>query len=89
MDQKLTWEEIKQFYPDEWVAMVHVKGDLKSTYGPITGDIVAHHHDESQFTKQLKKLSKKQESLDIRYTGELLPDNPVGPILWQIFDTNF
>lgn len=87
MPQAMTWEEIKKIYPDEWVAIGNPKGDLTLPYGSISGEVVAHEHDEQVFTELLKHL-KNSQPVDIRYTGDLLPDNPVGPILWQISDTN-
>lgn len=84
----MTWEEIKETYPDEWVAIGDMQGDPSLPYGPISGEILVHEHNERVFTELLKHLNINQP-IDIRYTGDLLPDNPVGPILWQTSDTDF
>lgn len=83
----MTWDEIKKVYPDEWVAIGNPKGNLALPYGSISGDVLVHEHSEQSFTQLLKHLQTNQ-TVDIRYTGDLLPDNPVRPILWQISDTN-
>lgn len=87
MEKKMTWEEIKKAYPDEWVAIANIEGDTESPFGNIFGEVIIHDVDEAAFTRQLKKKSF-QQTIDIRFTGEVLPDNPLGPILWQISDTN-
>lgn len=88
MGHQITWEEIKRSYPDEWVAITNLEGDVESPFGNISGNVLAHNKDEAAFTTQLKQTSPHQ-SIDIRFTGELLPDNPVGPVLWQFSDTSF
>lgn len=87
MGKKMTWEEMKNAYPDEWVAISNVEGDVDTPFGNISGEVIIHDADEAAFTAQLKKKSFNK-TVDIRFTGEVLPDNPVGPILWQISDTN-
>lgn len=87
MGQKLTWLEMKAQFPDEWVAISDPQGEVDLPYGSISGEVLAHEHDESVFTEQLKHLSHSKP-VDIRYTGDLIPDNPVGPILWQISNMN-
>lgn len=87
MGQKMTWDEIKMAFPDEWVAIANSEGDVSSPFGPISGEVIVHSRDETSFTKQLKSSSVDQ-SVDIRYTGDALPDNPIGPILWQNSNTN-
>lgn len=44
MGQKMTWEEIKKSYPDEWVAIGNMQGDPSLPYGPISGEILVHEH---------------------------------------------
>lgn len=86
MDQRLSWEEIKRKYPDQWVALINEEGDRAIPYGAISGEVLIHDSDEDKFTQQLKGISLRNQTVDIRYTGDILPDNPVGPILWQISD---
>ena len=87
MRQKMTWEEMKQQYPDEWVAIVDQEGETDLPYGNIRGKVVAHNADEAFFTVELKKLWSVIPSVEIRFTGDILPENPVGPLLWQIINT--
>lgn len=87
MGQKIPWVEMKQAFPNEWVAIADIEGDLKHSYGEISGTVLVHHPDEGEFTQRLKKIITSDRLVDIRYTGELLPDCPVGPILWQISPT--
>lgn len=87
MEQKMTWKEIKKTFPDEWVAISDFEEKPTSNYEMISGEVIAHSKNEMQFTKELKKIASKK-TVDIRFTGELLPDNPVGPVLWQISDTS-
>lgn len=87
MGQYLHWQQIKERFPNEWVAIDHVREKSKTPYGDIVGEVVAHDKDETQFTQQLKKSTSKTSVVDIRYTGDILPDNPVGPLLWRISNT--
>ena len=88
MGQVTSWTNIKKTFPNEWVAIVNPVGDLSSPYGEISGEVLAHNRDELVFISQLKQHSASKKLVDIRYTGNILPDNPVGPMLWQISDTN-
>lgn len=88
MGQRMTWEEMKTAYPDEWIAIVDEDGDVEAPYGNICGTVLTHHADEREFTKLLKPLMLPNRLVDIRYSGELLPENPVGPVLWQISHTS-
>lgn len=87
MGVKMTWDEMKRSYPDEWVAIGDPRGDLELPYGAISGVVLVHEHDERRFTELLKHINSPKP-VDIRYTGDILPDNPIGPVLWQISDTN-
>lgn len=87
MTQKMTWDKIKRTFPNEWVAITSLDGDTESPFGAICGEVFLHDKNENEFTEQLKKHSINQ-LIDIRFTGEVLPDHPIGPILWQISDTN-
>lgn len=87
MAHKISWEEIKSIFPNEWVAIGDLQGDLSQPYGSILGNLLVHESNEKVFTQRLKDLHTHQ-TIDIRYTGDILPDNPVGPVLWQISDTS-
>jgi len=83
MGQRMMWQEIKEAFPDEWVALANYEVKSEAPYGDIIGDLVAHSANEREFTEQIKSLPPDISGLDIRFTGEILPDNPIGPILWQ------
>lgn len=88
MEHKMTWKEMKSQFPDEWVAITDEEGEVDPPYGEIYGIVLAHHKDEQTFTRQLKALLTPDQLIDIRYTGQLLPDSLVGPVLWQISHTD-
>ncbi|MFA4874028.1 MAG: hypothetical protein WC956_03610 [bacterium] len=87
MSANMTWKEIIQDFPNEWVAIIDSKGDTESPFGSISGEVITHNADEAEFTKALKKITSRKR-VDIRFTGDILPDNPVGPVLWQISNTS-
>lgn len=84
MERKMTWNQIKAEYPDEWVAIAHYDSTTGAPFSDIIGDIVAHAADEKEFTLQIKSLPQDIGDIDIRFTGDVLPDNPVGSVLWQM-----
>lgn len=88
MGQILSWMEMKKKFPNEWVAIADPHGDLSLPYGEISGELLIHDKNEEAFTVRLKHIDIQNTPVDIRYTGDVLPDNPVGPILWQISNMN-
>ena len=63
---KMTWEEIRQKFPNEWVALVEVEW-------PDTGDVqagVVYAHSPSK--KQLIELQKGLSSAAVVWTGKKL-----------------
>ncbi|MFH1874028.1 MAG: hypothetical protein ABH859_02455 [Pseudomonadota bacterium] len=82
MGNKMTWKEIKKSFPNEWVAIAHYRKESEAPFGEIIGDVVAHSSDESEFTASLKAIP--ENDFDIRFTGDVLPENPIGPVLWQM-----
>lgn len=83
MNQKMTWEEVKRTYPDEWVALT----DYHTYNGTdVDGTVVVHHPERKQFHALLKALPPRSEGFSIRYTGQRIK-NPDLPLLWQIFHT--
>lgn len=57
MGVKMTWDEMKQSYPNEWVAIGDPEGDLELPYGAISGEVLAHKHDEREFTDCLNRMT--------------------------------
>ncbi|GEM_PF-1186888 len=89
MATRMSWEKIKAIYPNEWVAITNVEEDFEVSDEQISGEVLVHDRDENLFTRQIKQVPiNKNQVIDIRFTGDLLPDNPIGPILWQISTTN-
>ncbi len=84
MAQKLAWREIKEKYPNEWVALAHYHETSNAPFGDISGEVVAHAVSEQEFTSQIKHLPEDVDDIDIRFTGEILPDMPVGSMLWHM-----
>ena len=84
MGQRMTWEEMKKRYPDEWVAL----SDYRETGAiEVTGIIIAHNPDKKTFHKTIRKLMPKYRDIAVRYTGKLI-NNPEIPLLWQITHTS-
>lgn len=88
MAKKMTWKEIQVSYPQEWVAIIRFEEHSNTPYGELEGEVIAHDRDEEKFTRQLKTHLSPIETVDIRFTGEVLPNHPVGPVLWQISNMN-
>lgn len=42
---------------------------------------------DDAFNSQIKALPSTIHDVDIRFTGDVLPDNPIGPVLWRISET--
>lgn len=86
--QRMTWENMQKKYPNEWVAIAEeaLAGDLP--YDNAEGVVVAHATDDAEFSAQVKNLPSSIHDIDIRFTGEVLPDNPIGPVLWRISDSH-
>ncbi len=83
MGQHMTWEEMKQAYPDEWVAVVQYTSNES---GGVDGDVVYHANDKDLFYKELKKLVMKHGDVAMEFTGARIK-NPDIPLLWQISHT--
>lgn len=83
MSQKMTWDEMKKSYPDEWVALVDYEEDDRVD---IEGVVVAHHPNRKTFHEMVSNLLPKYGDMSIRFTGPLVK-NPEIPLLWQITDT--
>lgn len=83
MGQRMTWEEMKKAYPDEWVAVVdYTTGDG----GGFEGDVVYHADNKDVFCDELKKLIAQHGDVAMEFTGDRIK-NPETPLLWQISHT--
>ncbi|MFH0799502.1 MAG: hypothetical protein V2A66_04895 [Pseudomonadota bacterium] len=83
MGQKMTWEEMKKAFPDEWIAVVNY---TSNEAGDVDGDVVYHSNNKDDFYRDLEKLVKKYGDVAMEYTGERIK-NPEIPLLWQISHT--
>ncbi len=63
MGQKMTWEEMKQQFPDEWLAIVEF--DVDDSGHLVTG-VVERHSPQKQ---EVYRLPVRQQSTAFRYTG--------------------
>jgi len=64
MGNKMTWEDMKKKYPDEWLLIVDFEVDHS---GHIVSGIVERHSKEKDDVYRLPALNK---SSAFRYTGE-------------------
>ena len=73
MAQKLSWDEIKNQYPNEWVELVDFDKDENGYL--INGVVIYHTSNKKEFTKETLKIhkEKKHEVYAQRYTGEHKP----------------
>jgi len=83
MAQKMTWSEICQTFPNEWVAVVDYKRE-----GPVevSGIVVGHAPERTEFYASTGQLLRKYDCVALRYTGELVQESDL-PLLWQISHT--
>ncbi len=84
MGKKMTWEEIKKNYPDEWIAVVNY--ERISAIG-VSGTLVAHHPNKKSFHQSVRELMPQYGKIAVRFTGQLIK-NPEVPLLWQISNIN-
>ena len=68
MAEKLTWDEIKRRYPDEYVVMVDIDVD-RSTTTLIGGTVVNHGKDKAEMIKYLGELNPRNGACS--WTGKI------------------
>jgi hypothetical protein len=73
----LTWEEIKQRYPDEWVLIEFTA--LDAALQVVQGEVIAHSPHKEEINKKLLELENEQ--IAIEFTGEM-PEEPAY-LLWN------
>jgi hypothetical protein len=72
MNKKLTWEQIRNQYPDQWVSII--EPELSDEEGFKGGVVVAFDKDKKAAinkTKELRKQGLKYKMHSFRYTGEI------------------
>ena len=80
MTYSMTWNQICQAFPDEWVVVVNYENK-----GPVEvdGTVVVHAPQKSGFEKPAREIIKEYGRIAVRYTGELVQESDL-PLLWQI-----
>lgn len=63
MRQKITWEEMKQQFPDEWLAIINFDVDDS---GHLVAGVVERHSPQKN---EVYRLPIRQQSTAFRYTG--------------------
>jgi hypothetical protein len=80
MEQKISWNEIKSKFPNEWVALIEYH---QKDAEEIEGIVITHHPDRREFHEKIAKLLPTHRNMAVRFTGNLIK-NPEIPYLWQI-----
>lgn len=75
MGRKMTWEEIRKSFPNEWVAIVDYG---QSGAIGISGTVAAHAAEKEAFYQRMKAVRKLHNDIAVRYTGKLV-NNPEIP----------
>lgn len=70
MGQKMTWDEMKDAYPDEWLAVVNCTSDHSGEVE--SGEVVAHYNDKDEFYRHAKDIINQYGGMAMLYTGEIL-----------------
>jgi hypothetical protein len=66
-DKILTWEEIKNQYPDEWVV---IGNPIFEGLKILTGTVLAHHHDKRVASMEGGEMRKGFEKFTLVFTGQ-------------------
>lgn len=77
----MTWNQICQTYPDEWVVVVNYE---KKGAVEVDGVVVVHGHQRSSLVGLVSKAMRQYGQAAVRYTGELIQESEL-PLLWQIY----
>lgn len=83
MEKRSSWSEIKEKFPDEWVALIQYN---QKDAEEIEGVVITHHPNRREFHERLAKILPAYGTAAIRFTGNLVK-NPETPLLWQISPT--
>lgn len=76
MTEKLSWEDIKNQFPDEWVMLADY--EWEEGIDPSEGKVIAHSKSRKEFGELMKKI--KIEDAAIVYTGAI---SSQGLRLWK------
>lgn len=75
MAERLSWQEIKELYPDEWVELIDVEWDLTGP-DPNGGVVRVHHRDKKEFKKLI--MQDRPPSSALVYSGNrLFPEGKI------------
>ncbi len=84
MTRVISWNQICQQFPNEWVVVVQYKN--KGSVA-VDGKVIAHGPKKSSFRGEIGKAIKKHGRAAVRYTGDLVQESEF-PLLWQISNTH-
>lgn len=72
MNRKMSWNEIKAAYPEEWVVLADFEDDQSGEI--LSGNVVLHNMSRKDLSSDLVNLNRdKGSEVAIRYTGEHRP----------------
>jgi len=69
MSEKLTWDEIKRRFPEEYVILVDY--DFDENEDLVSGVVFAHGRDRAEACDQCQRAAIKPNPIAVRYTGEI------------------
>ena len=76
MSEKLTWDEIKELYRDEWVELVDFEWDMAEPY-PKCGIVRFHNNDKKELKRILQGSDRPKEAALVFTGDKLLPEGHI------------
>jgi hypothetical protein len=73
--ERLTWEQICQRYPDEWVVMAEIEWVNDTDFEFSTALVLAHHKARKEASPAVKAAFHRYDEVGKFWTGEI-----VGPV---------
>jgi len=71
--ERLTWEEICQRYPDEWVVIAEMDWVEDGCFEFGTAFVFAHHKTRKEASPSVKEADKHYDEVGAFFTGRLVP----------------
>jgi hypothetical protein len=71
--ERLTWDEIRQRYPDEWIVMAEVDWVNDTDFEFGTAIVLGHHKTRKDVSPSVKEAMKHYEDVCAFFTGRLVP----------------
>jgi hypothetical protein len=73
MEKRMTWKEICERFPDQWVVMVDMKWPRGSRIDPSSATVLAHHRIRKDASPDVKAAMARGKRVACFWTGELVP----------------